>query len=121
MKTSALLFSLVIGAFCSLALQAEDCCEAPTVATAAVSEKSKETAPKRHPLKGVVLDVFAEKSALLVKHEEIPGVMKAMTMLLKVDADTLKLPAATKGAAITGLLVRKVDGWWLEEVKPASN
>lgn len=69
-----------------------------------------------HPLKGVVIDVLADKSALLVKHEEIPGIMKAMTMLLQVDAATFKSPAATKGAAITGLLVRKTDGWWLEEV-----
>ncbi len=72
--------------------------------------------PQRHPLKGVIIDVVADKSALLVKHEEIPGVMKAMTMLLKVDADTLKSSAATKGTAITGFLVRKTDGWWLEEV-----
>jgi hypothetical protein len=73
-------------------------------------------APVGHPLKGVVVSVLADKSALLVKHEEIPGVMKAMTMLLKVDADTLKSPAATKDATITGLLVRKADGWWLETV-----
>lgn len=75
-------------------------------------------APKRHPLKGVIVDVRADKHALLVKHEEIPGVMRAMTMLLKTDADTLK--RATKGQAITGLLVRKADGWWIEAVKPAN-
>jgi hypothetical protein len=44
--------------------------------------------------------------------------MRAMTMLLKVDAPTLA--AAQKDQAITGLLVRKPDGWWLEEVKPAN-
>jgi len=44
--------------------------------------------------------------------------MRAMTMLLKTDADTLK--RATKGQAITGLLVRKADGWWIEAVKPAN-
>jgi Cu/Ag efflux protein CusF len=75
-------------------------------------------APTRHPLKGVVLDIRADRSALIVKHEEIPGVMRAMTMLLKVDAPTLA--AAQKDQAITGLLVRKPDGWWLEEVKPAN-
>jgi hypothetical protein len=65
-------------------------------------------APARHPLKGVVLDIRADRSALIVKHEEI----------LKVDAPTLA--AAQKDQAITGLLVRKPDGWWLEEVKPAN-
>ena len=90
----------------------EDCtCSAPAATVSTPAD-----APKRYPLKGLVVDVLADKSALLVKHEEVPGVMKAMTMLLQVDADTLKSPAATKGAAITGLLVRKADGWWLEEV-----
>jgi len=71
----------------------------------------------RHPLKGVVVDVMADRGALLVKHEEIPGVMKAMTMLLKVDAAALA--SVKKGDAVTGLLVRKADGWWLEAVKAA--
>lgn len=95
-----------------------------SVAAAAAEAKAPEAAPApakapaRHPLKGVVVDIRADRSALLVKHEEIPGVMRAMTMLLKVDAPTLA--AAKKDQAITGLLVRKPDGWWLEEVKPAS-
>ena len=74
--------------------------------------------PKRHPLKGVIVDVLADKQALLVKHEEIPGVMRAMTMLLKTDAETLQ--NVKKGQAITALLVRKADGWWIESVKPAN-
>ncbi len=101
---------------------AADCCEAPaevagaaeSTPVASVAGKADETAPARHALKGVVIDVLAGKSALLVKHEEIPGVMKAMTMLLTVDAATLKSDAAKKGAVIAGSLVRKADGWWLE-------
>lgn len=81
------------------------------------AEAPTKPAPVGHPLKGVVVDVLVEKSALLVKHEEISGVMKAMTMLLKVDAETLKSSASQKGAVITGRLVRKEDGWWLEAVK----
>ncbi|MEN9842081.1 MAG: hypothetical protein RL376_1881 [Verrucomicrobiota bacterium] len=69
-----------------------------------------------HPLKGVIVDVVAEKKALLVKHEEIPGVMRAMTMLLKVDAPTLA--AAQKGQAITATLHKHTDGWWLENITP---
>ena len=60
--------------------------------------------------------ILPEKSALLVKHEDIPGVMRAMTMLLKVDAATLA--AAKKDQAIAATLVRKDDGWWLENVRP---
>ncbi len=69
---------------------------------------------RRHPLKGVIVDVRADKQSLLVKHEEIPGVMRAMTMLLKTDLATLQ--KAAKGQKITGLLVRKDDGWWIEAV-----
>lgn len=70
--------------------------------------------PARHPIKGVIVSVRTDKQALLVKHEEIPGVMRAMTMLLKTDAATLQ--RVTKGQKITGLLVRKNDGWWIESV-----
>lgn len=106
------------------ALVAEEACcaaPAPTTASAAVSAPSSEPAPAPsagHPLRGVIVAVLPEKSALLVKHEEIPGVMAAMTMLLKVDAATLA--AAKKDQAITATLRKKSDGWWLENVVPAS-
>ena len=87
-------------------------------ATASVSTAPEApAAPRGHPLKGVIVAVVAEKSALLVKHEEIPDVMDAMTMLLKVDAATLA--AAKKDQAITARLVKKADGWWLQDVKIA--
>jgi Cu/Ag efflux protein CusF len=70
-----------------------------------------------HPLRGVIVAVLPDKSSLLVQHEEIPGVMAAMTMLLKVDATALA--AAKKDTAITATLVKKADGWWLENVTPA--
>jgi Cu/Ag efflux protein CusF len=119
MKNQSIPLLLVTVFACSALVRAEESCTCGThLADTAVSADSKD-ASKRHPLKGVVIDVLTDRSALLVKHEEIPGVMRAMTMLLKVDADTLKSPAATQGAAITGLLVRKTDGWWLEAVKSA--
>lgn len=70
-----------------------------------------------HPLRGVIVDVRPGDSALLVKHEDIPGVMPAMTMLFKVDDATLR--AAAKSQAITATLVEKPDGFWLQDVKPA--
>lgn len=73
-------------------------------------------APAGHPLKGVIVEILTAKSALLVKHDEIPGVMSAMTMLLKVDAPTLA--AAKKGQSITATLIKKTNGWWLETVTP---
>lgn len=90
----------------------ETCCCNEEAAT----DTAKPDQAKRYPLKGVIVDILAEKSALLVKHEAIPGYMMAMTMLFQVDAATLK--AAVKGQAITGTLVEKTDGFWLEDVKP---
>lgn len=96
-----------------------DCCKGKD--TCCCFEESstgaEKPAAKRHPLKGVIVDILTERSALLVKHEEIPGYMKAMTMLLKVETATIQ--AAVKGQAITGTLVEKADGFWLEDMKPA--
>lgn len=72
-------------------------------------------APQRHPLKGVVTAVDADMSALRVKHEAIPGVMRAMTMLFKVDAATLK--AVKPGDAITAQLSREGNEWRLHDVQ----
>ena len=70
-----------------------------------------------HPLKGVIKDILPDQSALLVKHEAIPGVMGAMTMAFKVDAATLA--AAKKGEAITGQVTQKGDDLLLSDVKDA--
>lgn len=79
------------------------------------AETKSADAIKRHPLKGVVTGILAEKSSLIVKHEEIPGVMRAMTMAFKVDEATLK--AAKEGQAITGMMSRQGNAWVLENVK----
>lgn len=84
------------------------------LASAAPAPKAAE-AGKRHPLKGVVTAVDADLSALRVKHEEIPGVMRAMTMLFRVDAPTLK--AVKAGDAITAQMTRENGEWRLYEVK----
>ena len=84
-----------------------------------VAEKSKPE-PGSHPMRGVVMGLMAEKTALLVKHEEVPGVMRAMTMMFKVDPSVLE--QVKKGDAITAHMARRADGWWLSavEVIPAT-
>lgn len=96
------------------------CCHAEEAATTAAPAPKPTPAPEStasagHPLVGVIVDVMPDRQALLVKHEEIPGVMRAMTMLLRVDEAGLK--AAVKGAPVTGLLVRREKIWWLDAVK----
>ena len=87
-----------------------------TAADAAKSQKSAQATP-RFPLRGVVVAVDAERAMLTVKHEAIPGVMRAMTMLFRVEPETLK--SARAGQAITAMLSRRGDEWWLHEVKSA--
>lgn len=71
--------------------------------------------PAGHPLHGVVQNIMTERSALLVKHEEIPGVMRAMTMLLKVTAADLAKPAV--GDTVTAIIYRDADNqWWLRDI-----
>ena len=88
------------------------CCHEETAADPAKPDQAK-----RYPLKGVIVDLLTDQSALLVRHEAIPGYMMAMTMVFKVDTPTLR--AAHKGQAITGTLVERPDGFWLEDVKAA--
>ncbi|MBA3849499.1 MAG: hypothetical protein C0502_05815 [Opitutus sp.] len=69
------------------------------------------TAPKLHPLTGVVVEVMAEKQALLVKHDEIPGVMRAMTMMFRVEAGVLG--QVKKGDAIKAQMGRNEENRWI--------
>ncbi len=121
MNTSALLrasaVSLLIPAFALTGRAAEGC---PACLASAPASTTAETpaAEPGHPLRGVILEILPGKQALLVHHEEIPGVMREMTMLLKVDSPTLA--AAKKNQRITATLTRRADGWWLTDVTPAS-
>jgi Cu/Ag efflux protein CusF len=78
------------------------------------AEKSAATAG--HPLRGVVTSVLADKKLVMVKHEEIPGFMKAMTMAFIVPAEIY--PALTPGTRLAAILLpRQADGWHLESVR----
>ncbi|MCU0791609.1 MAG: copper-binding protein [Opitutaceae bacterium] len=115
LRTAPLLAALLVTTGSAFACNCA--CSAPAAAPAQSSASEAPAQPAGHPLRGVIIDVLPAKQALLVKHEEIPGVMSAMTMLLKVDAPTLA--AAKKDQAITATLVRLEDGWWLRDVAAA--
>ncbi|MBL9213934.1 MAG: copper-binding protein [Opitutaceae bacterium] len=88
----------------------------PTSSGIAFASRADEAPAKSHPLKGVVVSVLADQQALLVKHEEIPGVMRAMTMMFQVEPAVLERVKA--GDAIKGLMSRSADGrWWLHAVE----
>lgn len=77
----------------------------------------KKTASPRFPLRGVITRVEPDGPSLMVKHEEIPGVMRAMTMRFKVAPEVVQ--KFKVGDAITALMSRVDDEWRLDQVKAA--
>jgi len=113
-KLSALFTMLVVAASPAFAACpcGDDCscgknCTCEQTATAPVEVT--------HPLQGVVKSIMADRGMLLIKHEEIPGFMHAMTMAFRVDESTLT--SAQKDAAVTGLLVKRDGKFWLIDAK----
>jgi Cu/Ag efflux protein CusF len=79
---------------------------------------ARESVPADAPeVRGVVQDLRPGNGTILVKHEDIPGVMPAMTMAFRVDENTLRRVQLNQ--AITARLVRREDGFWLVEVEAA--
>ncbi len=62
-------------------------------------------------VKGVVREVRAKDSELVIQHEEIPGYMKAMTMPIAVKYRKLMAGIATNDAVQFKLVVTDDDGW----------
>ena len=123
MKVSGLLAAagavLALSAGAALAAEGCECCKDKEVCCCRLDQAAEAPKPEpgSHPLKGVVMGVMTEKTALLVKHEEVPGVMRAMTMMFKVEPAVLE--QVKKGDAISAHMARRADGWWLTAVKVA--
>ena len=86
------------------------------VRPALTSVKPPSASAKRYPLKGVVMTVVASKPEIVVRHEEIPGYMAAMTMPFPVRDDPKVVGLLRPGDRIEATLI--VDGgtYFLEEI-----
>lgn len=74
------------------------------------------TLTRGHALRGVIKDLIPNREALLVAHEEIPGVMSAMTMMFQVDPRVLSL--VKPGQTILARMERRDDDkWWLFNIR----
>jgi len=76
------------------------------------------------PVKGRVVSVQPGRATLTVEHEEIPGVMRAMTMEFHAAPETLA--AAAPGRGLLARIERRDRAWWIFNVKwigtaPAAN
>lgn len=117
MNLRPVLFTLFLALLVPAAASAKDCAcaECKCGADCQCAAKAEKSDVQLHPLVGVVREVMADRQSLLVKHEEIPGFMKAMTMLLRVEPEVLA--RVKKGDAITAKLGRDADGkWFLRDV-----
>lgn len=74
------------------------------VAATVASACSRTPAAKEYQLKGQILDIKPETKEVLVRHEDIPGFMPAMTMPYKVE-DAAVLAGKEPGDLITATLV----------------
>lgn len=75
-----------------------------------------EAATRGHAITGRIVSLLPDRDALLIDHEEVPGVMGAMTMAFQVDPKVLD--AVKPGQRITGRMERRDDGkWWFFSIR----
>src|SRR5688572_29881014 len=81
------------------------------VILAALSACSRAPEARRYEVRGQILGVDAQKQEVLMKHEDIPGFMPAMTMYYKVQ-DPALLEGKQAGDLVTAtLIVEEVNGY----------
>ncbi|MCW5559001.1 MAG: SCO family protein [Verrucomicrobiae bacterium] len=89
-------------------------------ATDAGAAGGSEGAITNYDARGVVLSLQPEKKTVVIRHEEIPGYMMAMTMPLEVR-DTNELASLHPGDGIRfRMRVTETDGW-IDQIQVTSN
>jgi Cu/Ag efflux protein CusF len=69
-----------------------------------------------HPVRGKIVRLLPERESVLMAHEEVPGVMKAMTMAFRVEPQLLQHLKPEQ--EVVGRMARRDDGrWWLFDVR----
>jgi protein SCO1/2 len=104
---AALVAITIVGVAC----RPTDVSERPA-GTSAVSATNRQT----YEVKGVVREVMPDGKRAKIAHEEIPGYMDAMTMLLDVK-DTNELSGLQPGDNIIFRMVVLENDGWIENVK----
>jgi protein SCO1 len=76
-----------------------------------------EAAAHRHPLEGTVVAVDVANRKLTIAHEDIPGLMPAMTMeFVVLEKDAVLLRNVSPGDRVTATLVVPDSRYWLEDL-----
>ncbi|MFT3828162.1 MAG: copper-binding protein [Opitutaceae bacterium] len=69
----------------------------------------------RCPLRGSIIAIDPEGNRLHLRYDEIPGVLPGGVQDFRVSPETIA--AARLGNRITAELVRRPDGYWVENVE----
>jgi len=80
------------------------------------SAQSAGKGSKSYQVKGVVEEVLPEKKQVVIKHEDIPGYMDAMTMKFDVKS-TNELAGLKPGDDISFRMIVTDDDGWIDQVK----
>jgi len=74
---------------------------------------------RRFPIRGVVHSANAARAEITLAHEEIPGFMKAMTMVFQAPGESARLVALRPGTSVRATLLVDGDRYWLEDLAVA--
>lgn len=89
-----------------------------TSASNQVANASASTNRQTFEVKGVVREVMPDRKKAKITHEEIPGYMEAMTMVLDVK-DAKELAGLQSGDSILFRMVVTDDDGWIENIRKA--
>lgn len=115
---SARKFSIV-AVLVAVSLVALSCRQESTPAapsTNAAPHAAAGTNPTIYQVKGVIKELHPERKKVLIDHEDIPGYMEAMTMMLDVREDK-ELQGLKAGDYISFRMLVTEDDGWIDQLK----
>ncbi len=87
------------------------------LAAPACTRSAPPASGQRHPLEGKVVEVDLANRTVTVAHEDVPGVMPAMTMpFVVLEKDAALLRGVSPGDEVTASLVVSDSRYWLEDL-----
>lgn len=99
-----------------VALMSLSCERNKTAAPGASPAAGKGTNPTIYQVKGVIREVYPEKKKVKITHEDIPGYMEAMTMMLDVR-DGKELSGLIAGDNVAFRMLVTDDDGWIDQLK----
>ncbi len=101
---------------CSLAVLIASCGRQPHAHDSGAGVTEFSTNVTAYQVKGILREIRANGTKALIAHEDIPGYMEAMTMLLDVR-NTNELAGVQPGDQITFRMLVTDDDGWIDRVK----